>query len=90
MNEEQKEMFRVVVLQSLEAARPLSWPVARLRTAAAIAGFKAEEQDLAKNLRYLEAHGMIERDASEINKSVDRYLITQAGVAYLDENNLML
>lgn len=90
MNEEQKEMLQVIILQVCQASKPVSVPVSRIMNAAKMGGFQnLENNDLAKRLRYLEAHKMIEREDRAISKAVDRYLITQAGTAYLDENFLM-
>jgi hypothetical protein len=90
MNEEQKEMLRTIIMQVCQASKPLSAPVGHIMNAAKMGGFQTlEPAELAKQLRYLEAHKMIEREDREISKAVDRYLITQAGTAYLDENFLL-
>jgi hypothetical protein len=92
LNEEQKEMLRIVILQNLYAARILpGLRLNRLLIGAKVYGFELlEEEDLAKQLRYLAAHGLIEPVDRKISKAVELFRITQAGTAYLDENNLTL
>lgn len=90
MNEESKEMLRVIIMQVAQMARPVSVPVKHILNAAKMGGFQGlEDVELSKQLRYLESHGMIEREDRAISQAIDRYLITPAGTAYLDENFLM-
>lgn len=90
MNEEAKEMLRDAILLQLDAARATGQRMGPLLVGAKLAGFQTlDEQSLAKNLRYLEAHGMIERDDKTISKAVTVYLITDQGVAHLDEAGLI-
>ena len=48
-----------------------------------------EQDELAKQMRYLEAHGLICRDQKAHTQSVDVYLITAPGVDVLDESGLI-
>lgn len=90
MNEEAKERLRTAVLMQLAAARPVGLRVEPIRIGVKLAGFqRLENNELEKQLRYLEAHGMISREERPMNKAVDIYQITQSGVALLDENFLL-
>ena len=90
LNEEQKEMLRNAILMQLNAARATGLRTNPIMVGCRLAGFQAlEENDLAKNLRYLESHGLIARDDKTISKAVAVYLITDAGVAHLDEAGLI-
>ena len=92
LKEEQKEILRTVILQNLYATRlGPGLRTERLMIGAVAAGFEAQDaEELRKQLRYLAAHGLIEPVDRVISKAVELYRITQAGIAYLDENNLIL
>lgn len=90
MNEETKELYRNAILLQLNAARSVGLRVQAMLPGMKLAGFSdSDEQDLRKQLRYLEAHGMIERDEKTISKAVEVYLISSSGVAHLDEQGLI-
>ena len=93
LSEEAKELLRDAILMQLNSARNDQKNIGRridsLHVGVKLAGFQTlEKTELAKQLRYLESHGMIEREDKQISKSVDIYMITQAGIAYLDEQGL--
>jgi hypothetical protein len=92
LNEESKEILRTVILQNLHAARlGPGLKAERLLLGAQMYGFQTlGKEDLAKQIRYLAAHGMVEAADREMNRAIDLYRITEAGTAWLDENNLIV
>jgi hypothetical protein len=90
LTEETKEMLRNSILMQLAAARPVGLRTAPIHVGAMLAGFQTlPAEELANQLRYLESHGMIERAEKEISKAVEVFMITEAGVAHLDESGLI-
>lgn len=90
LSEESKELLRNAILLQLNAARATGLRLGPIHVGAKLAGFQTlEEEDLAKQMRYLEAHGMVERADKSISKAVEVYLITESGVAHLDESGLI-
>lgn len=91
LSEESKEILRTAVLMQLNAARAFGARLERIHIGAKLVGFQTlEKEELLKQMRYLEAHGMIERADKEISKAVEVFMITEKGVAYLDESGALL
>ncbi|MFA5688590.1 MAG: hypothetical protein WC959_05540 [Kiritimatiellales bacterium] len=89
MTEEQKEMFRDAILQILFGTRHIGMRVPYIRKNLIRFGFPdVDETELRKHLRYLIANKMVEVAEKELSLSVEIFLITEAGVAYLDESGL--
>ena len=91
LNEQQKEMLRDAILAALHQAQPVGLRMNAIHTGLRYAsGFQSlEKEELLKQLRYLEAHGMIERAKKELSLSVEIYMITERGTAHLDESGLL-
>jgi len=90
LSEEAKELLRDAILMQLQAARPAGLKMEPIQLGAKLAGFQTlGKEDLAKQLRYLEAHKMIDRADRTINKAVDLWMITQTGTAHLDDAGLI-
>jgi hypothetical protein len=90
LKEESKEILRTAILMQLNAARATGLRLGPIHVGAKLAGFQTlEEEELAKQMRYLEAHGLICRDKKAHTQSVDIYLITAPGVDVLDESGLI-
>ena len=90
LNEEQKEVLRNSILIQLYAARSIGLRIEPIHIGVKLAGFQMlEKEELAKQLRYLAAHRMVVLSDKEISKAVEIYLITEQGVAHLDESGLI-
>jgi hypothetical protein len=90
LTEESKELLRTAVLIQLYAARATGLRVEPIHVGVKLAGFQTlEKEELLKQMRYLEAHQMVERADKEISKAVEVFLITEKGVAHLDESRLI-
>jgi len=91
MDEKTKELLRDSILVMLHESRPLGLPRQLiLNGVKTVGGFRMlEESDLDKQLRYLFAHKMVEPLDREMNKANEQYAITQAGIAWLDEQGLI-
>lgn len=90
LNEESKELLRTAILMQLNAARPTGLRIGPIHVGVKLAGFQTlEEDELAKQMRYLEAHALIIREKKAHSQSVDVYLITAPGVDVLDEAGLI-
>lgn len=90
LTEESKELLRTAILMQLNAARATGLRMGPIHVGVKLAGFQTlEEPELQKQMRYLEAHRMIERADKSISKAVEVYLITEAGVAHLDESGII-
>jgi hypothetical protein len=90
LTEETKELLRNSILMQLNSARPVGLRIDPIHVGVKLAGFQTlPKEELAKQLRYLEAHQMIERAEKEISKSVEVFMITETGVAHLDESGLI-
>ncbi|MGE4489290.1 MAG: hypothetical protein AB7E95_07090 [Kiritimatiellales bacterium] len=65
-------------------------PENSILTAVKSNGFQTlETAELEKQIRYLFAHGMIEPVDRAINKANLQYIITAAGISWLDEQGLI-
>jgi len=90
LSEESKEILRAAVLMQLYKAVPVGLRIEPIHVGVKLAGFQTlEKEELLKQMRYLEAHGMIERADKEISKAVEVFMITEKGVAHLDESGLI-
>ncbi len=87
---EQKELLRNAILLQLNAATPLGCKKLFLQNGVKVAGFQMLTEDqFEAELRYLFSHGMQETQKREINRANPVYQITQKGVEWLDEQNLI-
>jgi hypothetical protein len=90
LTEESKELLRNAILMQLNAARATGLRLGPIHVGVKLAGFQTlEQEELAQQMRYLEAHGLICRDKKAHTQSVDIYLITALGVDVLDESGLI-
>lgn len=90
LKEEQKEILRNSILLALMARHPLSLSLESILIAVKCNGFQTlDTVELEKQLRYLFAHQRIEPEDREMNKANVRYLITRAGISWLDEQGLV-
>ena len=91
LNEAQKEMLRDAILGGLYKAQPVGLRIDPIHVGVRYAGFQnLEKEELQKQLRYLEARGMIERAKKELSLAVEIYMITEKGTAHLDESGLLI
>jgi hypothetical protein len=89
MTEEQKLTLRCGILLQLNAAYPGSLKPKTLKINLKLVGDfkKLDEETLDQHLRYLERRERIEREGAD--GGLRQYLITDAGRAWLDENDLL-
>jgi hypothetical protein len=88
MNAEQKKLLRDALLAALVTMAPLSLPLATLRNAARAAGFRLEEEELARELDYLVGKGLVIEKAEELSAGATRWKATSAAVDYCEKEGL--
>lgn len=89
MTAEQRELFRVSLLQQLAAAAGVGLPLARLRIGAVHAGFADATLDaINAELLYLLDKGFVVATEKTISPEIKRWRITAAGRDFLAEQGL--
>jgi hypothetical protein len=89
MNAEQKKLLRDALLAALAALAPLSAPLVTLRNAARAAGFALAEEDVAREMDYLEGKGLVEERREELSAAAKRWKLTSDGTDYCERENLI-
>lgn len=91
LNTQQKEMFRMTLLQALYECLPHSAKEAFLLQAATVVGCytKAAEEDVRTHLAYLERKGLVRMSRSPLNAALVNWDITVEGIELLDEMGLV-
>lgn len=89
MTPEERERFRIALLQQLRAAAAVSLPLSTLVTGAKIAGFdQANDQIVRGELVYLLDKGLVTTADKAISPENKRWRITAAGIDTLAEAGL--
>lgn len=86
-----KEIFRNALLKLLEEAKGLRFGMGVLALQAHLIRFafpNAPEAEVIDELCYLVSKGLVEEVPRQVNRENRTWRITQAGIAYVDENNL--
>ena len=86
---EQKELLRHAILLQLEAASPASLPADTILQGVKLAGHRIGSEILSKELQYLGGKELLREALKTITKSARRYLLTAAGIDYLEEQGLI-
>lgn len=89
MNAEQKKLLRDALLAALVTMAPLSLPAATLKNAARAAGFRLEDDELARELDYLAGKGLAEEKTEELSAGAKRWKATAAAVDYCEREGLV-
>lgn len=89
MNAEQKKLLRDALLAALVTMAPLSLPIATLKNAAKAAGFRLDDDELARELDYLSGKGLAAEKAEELSAAAKRWKATAAAVDYCERENLV-
>ncbi len=88
MNEEQRELFRHAILMQLEAAAPASLPLSTLRRGVRLAGHRVVEDEILKELWYLEEKNFVRQEVKALSNGVRRFHIAAVGRDYLESEGL--
>lgn len=86
MTPETTKLFRINLLRQLKAAAPQPLPVPALLTGARLEAFKAEADDVERELEYLREMDppFVARHAEAFSSAVKRYRILPAGREWLE------
>ncbi|MGH8019579.1 MAG: hypothetical protein ACREIA_15120 [Opitutaceae bacterium] len=79
MTPEQRALFRLNLLQQLDAAGAIGMPVARLELGARVARFEPAGEALRDELQYLEDAATAARIPQLLSPEMPRWRITKAG-----------